>query len=267
MLAIDRSDQPHTPMPPSGRLLQDLTWTEAQDALGAHTVVVIPLGASAKEHGPHLRLDNDWTLAQYLAGRVLEASEVVVAPTVGYHYYPAFVEYPGSVTLRVETARDLIVDICSSLSAFGPRRFYVLNTGVSTVRPLSAAADLLTQKGLLLRYTDLRTLAGEAVRRCSEQAGGTHADEIETSVMLYIAPERVEMGKAVCDYHPGPGPLTRQPEGPGTYSASGVFGDATLARWVKGRDVAEAMVAGILSDIEQLRGQDVPPARASYRAT
>lgn len=248
-------------MPPLGHLLQDLTWIEAQAALSRRTVVVIPLGASAKEHGPHLKLNNDWTLAQYLATRVLTASDVVVAPTVGYHYYPAFVEYPGSVTLRLETARDLIVDICTSLSAFGPRRFYVLNTGVSTMRPLAAAADALTQQGLLLRYTDLRSLAVQAVRRCSEQQGGTHADEIETSIMLYIAPERVEMDKAVCDFHPGTGPLTRDPRGPGTYSASGVFGDATLARWDKGRDVTEAMVAAILADIERLRDDDTPPTR------
>jgi len=245
-------------MPP-GLLLQDLTWIEAQRLLTEATVVVVPLGASAKEHGPHLKLNNDWTLAQYLARRVAAASEVVVAPTVGYHYYPAFAEYPGSVTLRLETARDLIVDICTSLAAFGPRRFYVLNTGVSTVLPLSAAASALAEQGVLLRYTDLRTLGVNAVRRCSEQQGGTHADEIETSVMLYIAPERVEMGKAVCDYHPGAGPLTRQPGAPGTYSASGVFGDATLAQWDKGRDVAEAMLAGILDDIERLRADGLPP--------
>ena len=71
-----------------GVRLQDLTWIEAQAVLDARTVIVIPLGASAKEHGPHLRLDNDWTLGQYLAGRVLAASRVVIAPTVGYYYYP-----------------------------------------------------------------------------------------------------------------------------------------------------------------------------------
>jgi creatinine amidohydrolase len=245
-------------MPPSGVRLQDLTWLDAESTLRPDTVVVIPLGAGAKEHGPHLRLDNDWTLAQYLADRVVAASDVVVAPTVGYHYYPAFVAYPGSVTLRLETARDLVVDICSSLSAFGPRRFYVLNTGVSTLQPLSAAADCLMERGSLLHYTELRKVAGDAVRACSEQLGGTHADEIETSIMLYIAPERVDMNKAVCDYHPGIGPLTRDPQQQGTYSASGIFGDATLARCEKGRVVAEAMVAGILADIERLRNEPVP---------
>jgi creatinine amidohydrolase len=244
-------------MPASGLRLQDLTWIEAQAALTPEAVVVVPLGASAKERGPHLRLDNDWTLAQYLADRVLAASHVVLAPTLGYHYYPAFVDYPGSVTLRLETARDLVIDICTSLAAFGPRRFYVVNTGVSTLRPLSAAADALTQQGILLRFCDLRQLAAQAVRACSEQPGGTHADEIETSVMLYIAPARVQMEKAVCDYHPGSGRLTREPQAEGTYSASGVFGDATLARWDKGRAVAQAMVAGILNEIESLRREPV----------
>ncbi len=95
-----------------GILLEDLTWIEAEKVLTRDTVVVIPLGAAAKEHGPHLKLKNDWLIAEYLKRRVLEQSNVVIAPTVNYHFYPAFVEYPGSTTLRLETGRDLIVDIC-----------------------------------------------------------------------------------------------------------------------------------------------------------
>lgn len=65
-----------------------------------HDLVRIPLGAGAKEHGPHLRLDNDLRMAQYFADRVLAAADVVVAPTVPYHFYPAFLEYPGRRTSR-----------------------------------------------------------------------------------------------------------------------------------------------------------------------
>jgi len=53
-----------------GVVLADLTWLEAEAVLKPDSVVVIPLGAAAKEHGPHLRLDNDWRMAQYLAERV-----------------------------------------------------------------------------------------------------------------------------------------------------------------------------------------------------
>jgi len=100
-----------------GVLLEDLTWVEAEKILNSDTVVVIPLGAAAKEHGPHLKLKNDWLIAEYLKKQVLAQSNVVVAPTINYHFYPAFVEYPGSTTLRLETARDLIVDICKSFAA------------------------------------------------------------------------------------------------------------------------------------------------------
>ena len=68
--------------------------------LTPETVVVIPLGAGSKEHGPHLKLGNDLTLADYLTQRVVDAAAVVVAPTLTYHFYPAFLEYPGSTSLR-----------------------------------------------------------------------------------------------------------------------------------------------------------------------
>jgi len=66
------------------------------------------------------------------------------------------------------------------------------------------------------------------------------------------------MDKAIRDYYPGSGALTREPHLQRTYSRSGVFGDATLAGWGKGRIVTEAMVAGILSDIERLRSEHPP---------
>ena len=49
-----------------GILLEDLTWVEAEKVLTEKTIVVIPLGAAAKEHGPHLKLKNDWLIAEHL---------------------------------------------------------------------------------------------------------------------------------------------------------------------------------------------------------
>ncbi len=241
-----------------GILLEDFTWLEAEKVLTRDTVVVIPLGAAAKEHGPHLKLKNDLILAEYLKRRVLKASNAVIAPTVNYSFYPAFVEYPGSTTLRMETARDMIVDICRSLARHGPRRFYILNTGVSTVRALRPAVELLASDGIVMRFTDLLKITGPVEKQIAKQEGGTHADEIETSMILYMDPKSVDMKKAVKDYRPGQGRLTRNPNGEGTYSPSGVWGDATLATREKGRIVTEALVKGILDDIEELRRASVP---------
>lgn len=240
--------------------LERLTWTEAARLLTPQCVVLIPLGAAAKEHGPHLPLDNDRTLAEYLARRVADSAEVIVAPTISYHYYPAFVEYPGSTTLRLETARDLVVDIAASLAAFGPRRFYVLNTGVSTLKPLQQAANELAARGVLLRYTDIIAAGRQAAHSVREQAGGTHADEIETSMMLYIAPQSVDMSKAAKDFRPGSGRLTRSDSGQGVYSPTGIYGDATLATAAKGEVVVEAMVRNIASDVAALHAATLPEA-------
>src|ERR1700758_1667890 len=138
-----------------GILLEDLTWLEAEKVLHPDAIVVIPIGAAAKEHGPHLKLKNDWLLAEYFKREIIKSADVVVTPTVNYHYYPAFVEYPGSTTLRLETARDLMVDICKSLARYGPKKFYVLNTGVSTARPLALSAELLAKDGIAMRFTNL----------------------------------------------------------------------------------------------------------------
>ena len=72
--------------PTKGTLLDDLTWVEAEHILKEDTVVVIPLGAQSKEHGPHLRLKNDFIQAEYLKKRVLSKANVVVAPTINYTY-------------------------------------------------------------------------------------------------------------------------------------------------------------------------------------
>ena len=246
-----------------GLLLEDLAWPEAEKRLKADTVVVIPLGAESKEHGPHLKLKNDFLIAEYLKRRVVEKADVVIAPTINYSFYPAFVEYPGSTSLRFDTARDMVIDICRTLSRFGPRRFYLINTGVSTRRPLAQAAEMLRADGIVMRYTDL-SVTKPVEKPIKKEPAGTHADEIETSMMLYIAPESVDMSKAVRDIHDdGGGPLTRDPNNhAGTYSPSGVWGDATLATREKGRVVTEALVAAILSEIEELR-RTPPPAPAS----
>ena len=245
----------------AGTLLQELTWMQARDVLGPETLVVIPLGAACKEHGPHLLLKNDLIIAEYCKDRVLEAADVVIAPTVGLHYYPAFVEYPGSIHLRLETARDLIIDVCTSLAAFGPRRFYVLNTGISTIRALRPAAEELARQGIVMRYTDLRDALGPVEDRLAEQDGGSHADEMETSMMLYIAPDTVDMAKAVKDYDPDyRGGLSPRADSGKTYSPTGIWGDPTLASREKGEIVVEALIAAILADIAALRGVAVSAA-------
>jgi creatinine amidohydrolase len=244
-----------------GAVLADMTWVEARDKLKPETIVVIPLGAAAKEHGPHLHLNNDELLASYFTMRVLAEADVVVAPPVTYSFYPAFVEYPGSAHLRLETARDLLVDIVRSLAHHGPRRFYVLNTGVSTVKPLKLAQEVLAAEGITLAYTDIIAAGKAACDEVETQPEGTHADEIETSMMLFIAPWTVDMSKATKDFPHGEGPLTPDSSRGERCSPSGIYGDATLATRAKGEKVCDCVAKSILADIDALRASPLPAAK------
>lgn len=235
-------------------LLEDLTWLEAEKVLPDYEVALIALGARTKEHGPQLLLKNDYLLAEYLRKRVCEEVPVIVLPTLQYGYYPAFLEYPGSISLGAETFKNVVVDICRSMNGYGMKKFYVLNTGVSTVGPLTRAAEELAPAGIILRFLNILDVDKKLPADLLRQEGGTHADEGETSMMLEIAPETVDMSKAVKDFdrRPGRRGLTRKPDGAGNFSPSGVYGDPTLATMEKGRVIIDATVREIVRQVREL---------------
>ena len=234
--------------------LENLTWVQAEQALKGLDVVLIALGARTKEHGPHLPLKTDYLLAEYLKDRVAAEVPVAVLPTIPYGYYPSFLEYPGSVSIGAVVFKDLVKDICRSMNGYGARKFYVLNTGVSTLKPLAEAAEELKKDGLILRFLDLADVDKALAQGLLKQEGGSHADEAETSMMLYIAPQTVDMSKAVkdLDLRPGRKGLTRRPDGPGAYSRTGIWGDPTLASSEKGRAIVEAAVRVIVGQVRDL---------------
>ncbi len=242
-------------------MLADISWVEAEKILGPETVVVIPLGAEAKEHGPHLPLGTDFIQAEFLKKRIAERVDAVIAPTVNYNYYPSFIEYAGSTHLSVSTSRSVIYDICISLSRYGVRRFYVLNTGVSTNVPLAQVSEQLKDDGILMRYTDI-TKPNDEIKALKKEARGTHANEEETSTMLYISPNAVDMKKAVQDYGVQKGTAQGLSPDPNknntTYSPTGIFGDPTLATRAKGKKIVNIELRAIEAEINAMRTAALP---------
>ena len=243
--------------------LENLTWIEAEKALKDYDVALIALGARTKEHGPHLKLKTDYVMAEYLMRRVADEVPVVVLPTLPYGYYPSFLEYPGSISIGADTFKNVVMDICKSVHGYGMNKFYVLNTGVSTVGPLAEAAKELAALGITLRSLNILEVDNKLPAGLLKQEGGTHADEGETSMMLAIAPETVDMSKAVKDFDPRPGRhgLTRDPQGAGNYSPTGVYGDPTLATKEKGRVIVEATVREIVRQVRELISLKTSSAR------
>ena len=245
-----------------GAWLEDLTWPEAKARIDAGAVVVVPIGAIAKEHGSHLPLKTDFLVARELATRVARALPVLIAPVVSFGYYPAFVRYPGSQHLRADTFQALLAEILAKLIADGARRLAAINTGVSTEGPLRVVVrDLYAATGVRIHTADIRGL-GRKTRALMKQKLGGHGDEAETSTILAIAPELVKMERAVVDYGHAldekstvfytPTVFVGDPAAGPDYSVSGVRGDPTLATREKGEAILADMAGELVDGLRAL---------------
>ena len=232
----------------AGHFVEHLTWDEVGRRLARGTSAILPVGAAAKEHGFHLPMNTDRVQAEWLAERLAARFDALVWPTVSYGYYPAFVDYAGSVSLS-EPAFELVIhEIAAGILGFGCPALFVLDTGISTLAPVDRALQRLANPDAL----HLKIHDGPRYRRAAaeiaEQSHGSHADELETSVMLALAPDLVDMARAAASpilKQPSPGPLTSTDTASPNYSRSGSFGDPTLATPAKG----EILLAAMLDDL------------------
>lgn len=244
-----------------GAHLGDLTWPEAEKRLSEAPLVVLPFGPAAKEHGPHLPLNADAKVQEYLCEQAVRTLPVVVAPAIQHGWLPAFRQFPGTEVADPTVFIKYVDGVARSLIRSGARRLVFLNTSISRAAgfPLSIVArDLREQTGtptLVVSWDDLET---EAIHALQEQKQGGHADEIETSIHLFLQPDLVHMERAVTDYgrepakdYPGyqPGLFSRDPRDP-AHSETGVFGDPTKATAEKGRRALEVLTAQWLKALE-----------------
>jgi creatinine amidohydrolase len=246
----------------AGVWLEDLTWPEAEEWFARGALVLLPIGAIAKEHGHHLPLKTDFLLARGLAEEVRKALPVVVAPVVCYGYYPAFRHYPGSQHLSPATFQALVTELLEGLIDQGAKSLAILNTGVSTEPVLRIVVrELYERAGVRVPVADIRNLGRSADSLLAQKLGG-HGDEHETSLMLAIAPEAVRMDLAPTDYGRAlevpetvfyvPSVFSGDPASGPDYSATGIRGDATLASAEKGRAALDASAHDLILGLERL---------------
>jgi len=229
----------------TGVWLEELTWPEAKQRFDADAVVVIPIGAASKAHGAHLPLKTDALTARALAQKLIERLPVVAAPVVGFGYYPAFTGFAGSQHLTAETFKAVMRELIGSFTAHGVRRIALVNTGVSTEKPLD---EIAAETGALALHM---RLSGQAAERLIENKEGGHADERETSVVLALDPRSVRMDKLA--------PAA-------DFQMSAATGDPTRASAFKGERLLAAriddMVTALMKkwpDLSWDRGPPGPP--------
>jgi creatinine amidohydrolase len=210
-----------------GAWLEELTWPEAKARFDAGAVVIVPIGAAAKAHGPHLPLKTDALTARALGQALIERLPVVAAPVVGFGFYPAFTAFAGSQHLGADTFKALVRELIGNFTAHGVRRIALVNTGVSTETPLDEVAA--EQADTLVLH--MRTIGGAAERLVENKDGG-HADERETSVVLALDPGSVRMDRLQLD---------------GPFETTGATGDPRRATAFKGERLLAARVDDLVA--------------------
>ena len=243
-----------------GVKMANLTWEEAEKAMKNYSIVMLPVGGGTKEHGYHLPCGTDLMIVEELAARVVESAPVICLPTVPYAYYPAFVDWPGSISVQAQNFIAYVGDIIKSIAKQGIKKFLILDGGVSTQAPLKIlSSDLHNELGVYVAVTNIEGIGKEIKAELCKQERGGHADEAETSSMLFINETLVQMDKAVEEYRKGILETTgatgvdKISMGRKVTTESGVHGNATLATVEKGNKILTAQAADIIYFIEHFQ--------------
>jgi creatinine amidohydrolase len=235
-----------------------LRWPEVKDATRARPVALLPFGA-VEEHGPHLPLGTDIEVAGELADRICAAAGLIRLPTMPYGQVWSLAHFPGSLSVRDEVLVSLITDLADGLCRGGVTGLVLFTAHLGNVAALRAATRALADTGglpaIALAYPGLEQVAESVSDSPRSHPSIVHADELETSVMLALHPESVDMDLAVAEYPEYPPDFGMTPSRWDTLSRSGVFGDATAASAEKGGQIVEHVVAAACEIIAAWRSR------------
>ena len=243
--------------------------------LAAATVAVLPVAAT-EQHGPHLPLSVDSTLLQGVIDAALPllpaALPVLFLPPQNIGLSPEHSRYPGTLTLSPSTLLALWTQLGECVARAGIQKLLLLNGHGGQVSVMDIVArELRSQQHLLVYSASWFGLplpdAVASQFSAEEHRFGIHAGDIETSMMLHLAPGRVQMEHAR-DFHStsqdraaryailGNGKSAKFGWQMQDYHPAGAVGNAAAATADKGRAVVEAAAAQLVQLLQELH--DLP---------
>jgi creatinine amidohydrolase len=266
----------------------DLTWPEIDEAARQKKVILLPVG-STEQHGPHLPLDVDNLIATRLcleAGR-RAPDKILVAPNIPYGYNIHGLDYPGTVHVGHQHFIEFCVGVCKSFAYHGFKRIIVVNGhgGNSSLLEFVGRRTILETDALVSSFMWWNLLRVDpnfiaSFRESVFPGGSGHACEVETSVYLHLAGDKVQMDKAkdfIVWYNRqgtnsftwgdafGGGPVTLV-EWASTFLEDGVFGQPTLATAEKGKRIFEEAATRLVQFVDEFQSRPSRP-RVDHHST
>jgi len=236
---------------------ENSTWVEVETYLKNSNlpIAILPVG-SVEAHGPHLPLITDSIIAEAIAKEVGKKVGAFVLPVFHYGTLWSLKDFPGSTWIERDTLTRAIYDVGAALANHGFKVFIVVNAHIGNTDSVKEGLRKLIKDfpklNVLMFNPDI---IFEVARKYTESKPWYkmyyHAEEIETSLLLYLAPDTVKMDKAVREYPSIPDNMSYKFIPWKQLTRSGVIGDPTVASKDKGRKIFEEVVNKIIEAIEK----------------
>ena len=253
-------------MKPPTVFFGEMTNLEVEAFLKLHHTVIIPTGAT-EQHGPHGPLLTDVLIPQEIARRAAPNLAATVAPPINYALSYPHVGFTGLVHIRISTFMALIEDLCASFSTMGFKRIVFLNGHFDNTLAIAyACANAASSmpkdvRAFPLNYWDGMT--PEETEQFLTLKTGLHANEAETSAVLAINPNLVDMDRANVEmpnfpeFKVNPAAVHAafffsQPGSVHRATKSGTWGDARHSTPEKGERFIDAGVRSTIACLENI---------------
>jgi creatinine amidohydrolase len=263
-------------------LFASMTWPEVNEAVAERRVVLVPVGA-IEQHGHHLPVDVDNVIAVSVCERAaaLAPEAIVSMPPIHYGFNDHNMDFPGTISIKMQHFIDYCFDLGASLASQGFRRILFVNAhgSNSPLCDLVARRVTIETEALCGAINHWQLVWKEIVEMLE---GGPyaadHACEWETSEYLHLCPELVQFDKIrdeIAAERGGPRWLypTVAGDSPVKFmnfwsrmSETGTNGTPSLATAEKGRRMIELTIERLVTIAREFRDMPVAP-RVNRRTT
>jgi len=233
-------------------ILENITMNEFKKNLKSTKTIVFPFG-TIEEHGKHLPLNTDSFIIQEALKLAAKKRKFFLAPVVYYGVCTTTKDHPGTIGISPETLRRLSYDLVIEAYKKGLRVFLLVSGhgGSLHMAALKETAERAVDKlkGIKIAVLSPYDVLWKDLAVITETPNDSHAGELETSIMLYLAPSLVK-GKSPEEYPKIPKPLIVKDKL--KYWRGGVWGNPNKASLEKGKKAINLIVNKIIEIIHRV---------------
>jgi creatinine amidohydrolase len=233
-------------------VIEEISSVEFEEAIksGVKTVL-IPVG-SIEAHGPHLPLATDLYTIYEVCKEVARKIKVMVAPPIYYGLCRSTRNIPGTISIKGEILKALVLNILSEFYRWGLRNFFILSGhagGTHGAYLIDAAETFIeSHKDAKFFVADIIKMLTPFLKELNIPSEDSHAGEWETSMIMHLKPEFVKSGSFE-DYPNFP--KFRVVNEKEKYWSSGIWGNPLKASSEKGKILVEKLVAFLIEELKK----------------